>query len=85
MRMTERAMAEFSTELEPADLPCRVGQERPAALPPGVLHSLLRFEGALAWEGGAPRTDVPSPTGWAQEVWLAGWDDMYARYGARER
>ncbi len=85
MRVTDRALAEFGTALIPSDLHPAAGQPPSPALPHRILESLIRFEGALAWEAGEPRDCMPATIAtWARHVWLAGWDDMFKQYGARE-
>ena len=84
MKITARCLAAFAPLLAPADLAVsadRPGTGRSFAGAETPLDSLFRFEGALAWECGAPRSSAPHPgLDWARDAWLAGWDHADARF-----
>ncbi len=74
-------MAPFTAWLLPAALR-RAALATGPAMPETILVSLVRFEGALAWEAGTPRSaGPPAAPGWVVPAWLEGWDWAHARYG----
>ena len=81
MKVTAGCLLAFATLLEPSDLASGPGAGCSSATPDIWLEGLIRFEGALAWESGQPRSAVPAMVlRWAEDAWLAGWDHADARF-----